>query len=68
MARRNSKFGQDVLDVRRISELGTRLDEVLAVVQHKQHLTARQVGHEHVEQRSIRPLAHAKHRRDRLQD
>ena len=36
----------------RVGELGTRLDEMLAVVQHKQHLTARQEGHEGVEQRS----------------
>ncbi len=49
-----------------LNEVGTHLDEVLAVVQHEQHLTARQVGHERVEQRSIRPLAHAEHRRDRL--
>jgi hypothetical protein len=41
---------------------------VLAVVQHKQHLAARQMGNDHLKQRSIRPLARAEHRGDRLRD
>jgi len=52
----------------RVGKLGTRLDEVLAVVQHEEHLTARQESHERGEQRSIRPLAHAEHGRDHLWD
>ena len=38
----------------RVCQLGTRLDEVLAVVQQEQHLTVCQVRDQYVEQRAIR--------------